>query len=77
MYNILSSRCKAKLISMVEEAEANGWRVSGGHQHVVYEEVVSIDYKIEMSHGIVPEGWSPEENYRTTGCWSQSMVKED
>ena len=77
MYDILSSRRKAKLIAMVNEAQADGWQLVGGHQHVVYEEVVSVDYKLEIMGGIVPENWEQEENYRTTGCWSQSMVKED
>ena len=74
MYDILSSRCKAKLIAMVNEARADGWQLVGGHQHVVYEE--------EMTVGVTDSGIVldlPEEMYevRITGCWSQSIYKED
>ena len=59
MYDILSSRSKAKLLSMVNERLADGWKLVGGHTHVVYEEEV--------------DSYESEPILRTTGCWSQAM----
>ena len=59
MYDILSSRSKDRLLSMVNEREADGWKLVGGHMHVVYEE--------EM------DSYDSEPILRTTGCWSQAM----
>ena len=59
MYDILSSRSKAKLLAMVNERLADGWKLVGGHTHVVYEE--------EM------DSYDSEPILRTTGCWSQAM----
>ena len=36
MYDILSSRSKAKLLSMVNERLADGWKLVGGHTHVYF-----------------------------------------
>ena len=59
MYDILSSRSKAKLLSMVNERLADGWKLVGGHTHVVYEEEI--------------DSYNSEPILRTTGCWSQAM----
>ena len=59
MYDILSSRSKAKLLSMANERLADGWKLVGGHTHVVYEEEV--------------DSYNSEPILRTTGCWSQAM----
>lgn len=72
-YDIISSRSKEKLIALTKAAMEDGWQPSGGHIHVVYEEPDIVNYTQGM---IVPEDWSPEEGYRITGCWSQSMIKE-
>ena len=59
MYDILSSRNKDKLIAMVNERLADGWKLVGSHVNVVYEEEVP--------------GFESESIIRTTGNWSQAM----
>ena len=59
MYDILSSRNKDKLIAMVNERLADGWKRVGSHVNVVYEEEVG--------------SYESEPVIRTTGNWSQAM----
>jgi hypothetical protein len=66
-YTIISSRCKDKLIGHIKDYIEDGWVPQGGHCHVVYEEEVQVEESFSVT-GFVTE-------LRTTGCWSQSMVK--
>jgi len=74
-YTIISSRCKEKLINHVKDYIEDGWLPLGGHCQVVYEEEVEIGWKVSRSDD--ESVASMETEIRTTGCWSQSMIKGD